>query len=491
MNPEVKELIIDHRAPLQEALVRIDRNGIGFLMVVDAEGKLFGVMTDGDIRRSFLRGVTLEDPVDQATVRDCVSLPVSATSDEIGSVLNEEIAWIALVDEAGRPVDYTGRARRRHLPVMEPFLNGREEDYVLECIRSGWISSQGRFVAQFERMMADYHGVEYALAVSSGTTALHLALVALGVGPGDEVIVPDFTFAATAATVVYAGAVPVFVDVNLDDWTLDVEAFEAAIGPATKAVIPVHLYGHPCRMDRVMEIAAAHELKVIEDCAEAFGAKQGGSLVGGFGDAACYSFFGNKVLTTGEGGVVLFRNRKDYERAGILRDHGMDPGRRYWHLEPGFNYRMTNLQAAVGVAQMERVDEILAHKAALAKEYDQALADLPGVIMPPRRNWAEPVCWLYTIRLLEEISIGRDEMIRRMITNGIETKPAFYPLHSMPAFKAYFMGGDFPAATTLSAQCISLPSAVKLSPDDVAQVAQILSDSIRLQDAVNSMRKER
>ena len=488
MNLPVEKLIIGHTVPLREALVRINENALNFLIVVDDQGRLFGVMTDGDIRRSILEEVTLDHAVGLVAKRDCVSLPVSAGSDEIGKVLSERIAWIPLLDEEGRPVDYTGLARRRHYPVMEPFLSGREEDYVLECIRTGWISSQGRFVAQFEGMMADYHGVEHALAVCNGTIALHLALVTLGVGPGDEVIVPDFTFAATAAAVVHTGARPVLADVTLEDWTLDVDAFKAAIGPNTKAVIPVHLYGHPCRMDRIMEIARANNLKVIEDCAEALGSEQGGRLVGTFGDAACYSFFGNKVLTTGEGGMILFSNQRDYERARMLRDHGMDPGRRYWHLEPGFNYRMTNLQAAVGVAQLERAEEILFRKEALAQEYDRALSDLPGILPPPRRDWARPVCWLYTIRLSEEVAGVRDEIITDLLSNGIETRPTFYPIHRMPAFSGFSGHGNYPNSDTLSNQGLSLPSAVTLSPEDVVRVVQGLRDSIRFRKVFNTIK---
>ena len=486
-NLPVEKLIINQDRPLREALVRIDGNGLGFLMVVGPEGKLAGVMTDGDVRRSLLKGATLDDPVGPATVTDCVTMPFSASTEDIGAALSERIAWIPLLDDTGRPVDYTGLARRRHFPVMEPFLNGREEDYVVECIRSGWISSQGRFVVQFEKMVAQYHDVEHALAVCNGTTALHLALVSLNVGPGDEVIVPDFTFAATAAAVVHAGARPVFVDVDSESWTISPAAVEEAITPSTKAIIPVHLYGHPCRMDRIMEIAKYHGLLVIEDCAEAFGAKQGGRLVGRFGDAACYSFFGNKVLTTGEGGLILFRDASVYDRARMLRDHGMDQGRKYWHLEPGFNYRMTNLQAAVGVAQLERVDEILNRKAALARMYDQALQDIPGIIVPPRAEWADPVCWLYTVKLTDDIHLDRNDLIERMLLNGIETRPAFYPLHAMPAYERFDRGGRFPATTMLSRCCMSLPSAVKLTSDEVAQVADALASAVRLREVCNSM----
>jgi perosamine synthetase len=320
-------------------------------------------------------------------------------------------------------------------------------------------------------MMAEFHSVPHALAVSNGTVALHWALISLGIGPGDEVIVPDLTFAATANAVLHAGATPLFVDVDPETWNIDIGAVEGALTKRTRAVMPVHLYGHPCEMDSLMALARQRNLLVIEDCAEALGARFKGQLVGGFGDAACYSFFGNKTLTTGEGGIILFRGTSVYDRARMLRDHGMSKERRYWHLEVGYNYRLSNLQAAIGVAQMERAESILARKRAVARQYNGALAVVPGIGLPPCASWADPVYWLYTIRLADDLGITRDDLANRLLLNGIETRPVFYPLHQMPPFKKFSGVAGFPVTDRLSRTGLSLPSAVTLRDEDIDGVA--------------------
>jgi perosamine synthetase len=288
------------------------------------------------------------------------------------------------------------------------------------------------------------------------------------------VIVPDFTFAATASSVRHAAATPVLVDVSEETWTLDLAATERAITPKTRAIIPVHLYGHPCEMAPLMALAQAHGLFVIEDVAEAFGAYANGQLVGTFGDAACFSFYGNKTLTTGEGGMLLTRDAAVAERAALLRDHGMSKERRYWHVEVGFNYRLTNLQAAVGVAQMERVDDVLARKQALAARYGEALAQIAGLELPPSAPWAAPVCWLYTVRVLETLGLARDDLAARLLQRGIETRPTFLPLHRMPAFAEFTGERNFPVTDMLAASGLSLPSAATLDERDVDAVVDAI-----------------
>ncbi|MEW5984345.1 MAG: aminotransferase class I/II-fold pyridoxal phosphate-dependent enzyme [Acidobacteriota bacterium] len=467
---EIGDLLVRCGCRLTVALERLDRTGLGFVLVVDDQGVLRGTLTDGDVRRALLRGASLKSPVDEVMHRDCITLPVDAPSERISATIRGLIHFVPLVNARGQPVDYATRGRHRRVPVLEPLLDGNEAAYVQECIESGWVSSQGRFVREFERMIAAFHGVEHALAVANGTVALHLALVSLGIGPGDEVIVPDLTFAATASAVVHCGATPVFVDVEPDTWTIGARAIERALTDRTRAVVPVHLYGHPCDMDEILELAGRFDLVVVEDAAEAFGARVRGRLVGSLGDAACHSFFGNKTLTTGEGGAVLFRDRAPYERAQMLRDHGMSRERRYWHLEPGFNYRLTNLQAAVGVAQLERVETILGYKSRVALRYDRQLSRVDGISLPPRAEWAAPSYWLYTIRLTEAAGLSRDALADRLVLNGIETRPAFSPLHAMPAFARY--GGDeFPVSELISQTGLSLPSAVTLQEEDVDEIA--------------------
>jgi len=456
---------------IRDALMPLDRGGRGFLMVVDEGGVLVGVVTDGDIRRAMLRGATPADSIAQAMREDFVSLPVEAATSAISHALSDSIEFVPLIDEAGRPVDYASHRHHRRFPVAEPLLDGNEAEYLLECVRTGWVSSQGPFVSAFEESVRAFHDMPFALAVSNGTAALHLALESFGIGPGDEVIVPDFTFAATATTVLHAGAAPVFVDVDPETWTMDVDGVRAALSERTRAIVPVHIYGHPCDMDPLVELAREHGVRVVEDVAEAFGARCRGSLVGTFGDAACFSFYGNKTVTTGEGGMILFRDGAAYERAAMLRDHGMSPERRYWHLEAGFNYRLTNMQAAVGTAQMERVDSILERKRVLAETYDRELRHVSGVVLPPRAPWAEPVCWLYTIRIDEGVlGLTRDDLAGRLLVNGIDTRPVFPPLHRMPPFER-FAKGPYPVTESLSESGLTLPSAVTLDAGDIESIA--------------------
>lgn len=480
LSPSVSDLVVPVTASLREALAPLDRGGLGFLMVVDESGKLVGVLTDGDIRRAMLRGAGPDGPVAAATRSDYVSLPIDATDAQITAALDERIAFVPLVDRDGRPADYAGYGRHRRFPVAEPLLDGNEAEYLLECVRTGWVSSQGPFVAAFENAVRSFHDMPHALAVSNGTAALHLALESLGIGPGDEVIVPDFTFAATATTVLHARATPVFVDVDPDTWTMDVANVRDALTERTRAIVPVHIYGHPCDMEPLVELAHEHGIAVVEDVAEAFGARVRGRLVGTFGDAACFSFYGNKTVTTGEGGMILFREDAGFERAAMLRDHGMSKDRRYWHLEAGFNYRLTNLQAAVGTAQMERVDSILERKRALAAAYDAALARVPGIGLPPRAPWADPVCWLYTIRVDENVlGLTRDELGERLLLNGIETRPVFPPLHGMPPF-ARFAGEGYPVTEAVSESGLTLPSAVTLDAEDIESIAESIAAIARV-----------
>ncbi len=468
--PSIQELTVFEHDALRVGLEALDRTGSGFLVAVDSEGKLVGVLTDGDIRRALLKGTAIDQPVAVAMQRRYTALPIDADPKMINAVLDRKITFVPLIDADGRPADYASAGRHRRYPVMEPVLDGNEMRYVQECITTGWISSQGRFVTLFESMLAEFHGVPHALAVSNGTVALHLALVSLGIGPGDEVIVPDLTFAATANVVLYTGATPVFVDAEASSWNMDPALVEAAITPRTKAIMPVHLYGNPCDMDALCDIARRHGLRLVEDAAESLGARWNGLLTGAFGDAGCFSFFGNKTLTTGEGGVILFRDTAIYERARMLRDHGMSKQRRYWHLEVGYNYRLTNLQAAVGVAQLERANHILERKRNVARLYRERLEGTSGITLPPAEDHADPIYWLFTILIGPDAGITRDDLAERLLRNGIETRPVFFPMHEMPPYMSYTEGVSFPVSESISRMGLSLPSAVTLGEDDIENV---------------------
>jgi len=357
------------------------------------------------------------------------------------------------------------------IPVAEPELGEKEQEYVVDCIKSGWISSKGRYVEDFENGFANYCGCGYGVSTSNGTAALHLALSALGVGRGDEVIVPTFTFISTVNAVSYTGAKPVFVDAHPDYWCIDPESIEEKITDKTKAIIPVHLYGHPCDMDPIMELAEKHNLKIIEDAAEAHGAEYNGRKVGSFGIVNCFSFYGNKIITTGEGGMCLTDDVKLAEKMRSLRAHGMDPYRKYWYSHIGFNYRMTNLQAAVGLAQLSRLDEFVEIKRKNAALYNKLLKDVPGITTPAEKKWAKNVYWMYSILLDEDFSSTRDALMEKLLDAGIETRPLFYPVHEMPPYKNC---GSYPISEEISKRGVSLPSSVKLRDEEIKEIVDTI-----------------
>ncbi len=352
-------------------------------------------------------------------------------------------------------------------PVYRPYLSGRERDLVLDCIDSTWISSKGKYVGEFEKRFADFIGVTHAISVCNGTVALHLALVALGVGPGDEVLVPTFTYIASANAVTYTGAKVVFVDCEADYWQIDVEDAERKITAQTKAIMPVHLYGHACDMDAIMDLSKKYSLLVIEDCAEAIGTRVGERLVGTFGDISAFSFFGNKTITTGEGGMVVTNNESYAKLAERLRGQGLAKGREYWHDILGYNYRMTNICAAIGCAQMVGIEEVLDKKQQIAAWYSEFLKDLPVKLHATKLGTFHSY-WMVSI-LTENAEDAR--LLRSCLKNaGIETRPLFYPNHQMEMYQQ--SSECFPVADDISARGMNLPSYPDLSRDDVANICQ-------------------
>ena len=469
MKERIEAMSLSPRCTIREAMRAIDRGGVRLALLVEPDTKRFvGLVTDGDIRRALLNGHGLESPVSSVPRPEPKTAHVGMAADQVAALFSEPVLVVPLLNDDREVVDLAMLDRRVHLPVAEPFLGEKELLYVTEAVLTGWISSAGKFVAQFEEMFAEFCGSRYAIATSSGTTALHLALLALDIGPGDEVIVPTLTFIGTANAVTYTGARPVFVDSEAESWNIDPDQIEKAITLRTKAIVPVHLYGHPANMDRILEIAAHHGLAVIEDAAEAHGARYKGRRVGSIGDIGTFSFYGNKIITTGEGGMITTNRADLVESIRILRDHGMSRERRYWHPVLGYNYRLTNLQAAVGVAQMEKADAILSAKRRIAQTYNEALREVPGIILPPEAPWAYNVYWLYSI-LVDAGVCGatRDDLITRLKEQGVETRPLFLPLHTQPIYNS---GERLPVAESLAATGLSLPSAVGMRLEDVARV---------------------
>lgn len=378
------------------------------------------------------------------------------------------------------PQELSGRKDRKmeRISIASPILNGNEKKYVDECIDTGWISANGRFINEFEACFAEFCGTRYALACCNGTVTLHLALKALGIGPGDEVIMPTLTYIATANAVKYCGADPVFVDSEPGTWNIDPLAIEEKVTESTKAIIPVHLYGLPCNMDAIREIAEKHGLAVVEDAAEAHGARWRGEPVGSMGAIGSFSFFGNKIITCGEGGMLTTNDEKLYNQMKLLRSQGVDPNRRYWHTTIAYNYRMTNLQAAVGLAQLENVAWHLEQRRRVAGLYQKYLPVLDGMVSVQEiPEGAEHVYWMNSVLLKESVSVGRDAVMAKMENAGIEMRPLFYPMHAMPPYED--KNAHFPVAESLSARGINLPSHGLLTEEQVRYIVNNLRQAVQ------------
>ncbi|MBK8571587.1 MAG: DegT/DnrJ/EryC1/StrS family aminotransferase [Geothrix sp.] len=361
-----------------------------------------------------------------------------------------------------------------HLPVAQPDLGGNELAYVSQAIQEGWISSTGRFLTRFEADFARFCGTRHALACANGTVAIHLLLLGLGIGPGDEVIVPAFTYVASANAVTYTGARPVLVDSEPVTWNIDANKVEAAITPRTKAIMAVHLYGHPAPMTALLDIGRRHGILVIEDAAEAHGAKVEGKTVGGLGLAATFSFYGNKILTTGEGGMVTTNDDELAARMRQFRGQGMDPERRYWFPIVGYNYRMTNLAAALGCAQLERAGGLIAHRLRIARGYHDRLAphaDRLGLQLASEAPWASSVHWLSCIRVP---AAKRDSLMAFLAEHQIETRPFFPPMHRLPMYSdpSFRQGRPLPVAEELGDTGINLPTYTALGEADLDRICQ-------------------
>jgi perosamine synthetase len=365
------------------------------------------------------------------------------------------------------------------IPVASPSLGGNESRYVNECLETTWISSVGPFVDRFEEEFAAFCRVPHAISCANGTVALHLALLGLDIGPGDEVLTPSLTYVATANAIRYCGATPVFVDSHPSDWNLDPDDLVRKITPRTRAIIAVHLYGRPAPMDEIRAIARRHHLKVVEDAAEAHGARYRGAPVGSLGDVATFSFYGNKILTTGEGGMVTTRNPVLAARIRQLKGQGQDPQRRYWFPMVGYNYRLTNIQAAIGVAQLEKVEAYLAARDAIAGWYRAELNRLPEVDLGPVRAYERSVCWLFSVCLKIGRAGARDEVMAGMRTAGVDTRPFFYPVHTLPPYRPTHPP-DCPVAESLGARGMNLPTWVGMTQQHVRRVCRALGEAVAM-----------
>lgn len=365
----------------------------------------------------------------------------------------------------------------RTVPVNEPLLDGNERKYLVECIDSGWISSEGPCVMQFEEKFSRRVGRKHGIAVCNGSAALDAAVTALGIGPGDEVILPAFTIISCAAAIVRAGAMPVLVDCDAQTWNMDVCRIQERITPRTKAIMVVHIYGLPVDMDPILAVAGSHGLSVIEDAAEAHGQTYKGKPCGSFGEMSTFSFYPNKHVTTGEGGMILTDDDALSNRCRSLRNLCFGSDKRFVHEELGWNMRMSNLQAAVGVAQLERLDEFMARKRRMGTRYTMLLGDITCLELPPAKtDYAENVYWVYGVVLKEDVPFDAVEAMRRLAEHGIGTRPFFWPMHEQPVFRkmGYFAGEAHPVSERIARRGFYIPSGLALTDNQMDRVADVM-----------------
>jgi perosamine synthetase len=356
------------------------------------------------------------------------------------------------------------------IPIFEPYFTGNEKKYLTDCIDTTWISSQGEYISKFEKALANFHGMNHAVVTSNCTTALHLSLKALRIGPGDEVICPDLTFIAPANMVVLSGAKLVLVDIHPETLTLDPKILEEKINQNTKAIIVVHQFGHAAHMDEIMSLAKKYNLKIIEDNAESIGARYKGKLLGTIGDVSTNSFFGNKILTTGEGGAVLTNDENTAIISRELRDHGMSHKQKYRHIDLGYNYRMTNMQAAIGLAQMEKIDEILELRNQQMYFYYKILVNVDGIRLRKYADWCDPVHWMLTIILDDKYD--RTKFIEYMKGKQIDCRQMINPVHDADHFKSNYIDADFYHSVSISKQSVHLPSGLGLTNEQINRIVE-------------------
>ena len=462
----------------------INKNRQGIIFVINKKKKLVGSISDGDLRRYFIKKGKLPNIISfesEIVNKRPFFLNIETDIKEILKYLrpnaikpNLLLKCIPLLDKNKNIVDIATVEKPRNFPIAGPDVGPEEYNNVLQAIDSGWISSKGPFIEIFEKKFSELLKGGYSVATTSGTTALQLGMSTLGISINDEVIVPSFTFAGSINAIINCGAKPVICDVEMDTWTISLKCLKKLVTKKTKAVMIVHIYGQPCKIDEVKKFCKLNKILLIEDCAEALGASYKNRLVGLDGDCSCFSFFANKTITTGEGGMVVFKNKKIADKAMILRNHGMSPNKNYWHEEVGFNYRMTNIQAAIGVAQLKRVKYLIYQKKKIFENYDNFFKNDKNITLLPKNKWSVNSYWLYTIILKNQ---NREKVLLKLQNRGIDVRRTFYPLSIMPPYKKY---AKFKCKVSeyLGLNGISLPSS-NITFKEQKYIANILKEEIK------------
>ena len=464
INNKLKNITIDEKSTIEKALKKIKLNGQGTCFVTDKRNKIIGIVTDGDIRKLILRKVSIKTQIKKYFNNNFFSMPSETEGHEARNKLKKGRKIIPLVNKQGILTDYVSLTKNKEIPLVKPDLNGNEKNYLIDCINSTFVSSKGKYISLFEKKFRNYYKANYSLAVSSCTAGLTLALSSLKLNKTDEVIVPNVTFVSPINSIIHNYARPVLCDVNEKNFTIDLNSLKKLINKKTKAIICVHIYGHPCDMDEIQKLIKNKGIFLIEDCAEAIGTKYKNKKIGSFGDCSVFSFFGNKTLTTGEGGMILFKKKENYLRCLNLRDHGMDTKKKYWHDNVGYNFRMTNMQAALGVAQMEKINLLIKTKIDIAKTYNKYLKNFEKIVIPKTEKWASHSFWLYNIIIKDGNEKGRDNLIFKLSQAGIEARPMFYPASDMKIYSKFKKDINY---SKISYKGLSLPSYIGLSNEEI------------------------
>ena len=479
----INNFIITLPAKIEKILEKINLNKNGLVFIVDKNKKLIGSVSDGDIRRSILSGYDIKKTIlDKSKIVNTKTFFLNYKTD-IKTILyhlqnkrnNIKYKCIPLVDNNRIIKDISTIENLRKYPIANLDLGDQEFSKAFDAIKSGWISSKGSYVDQFEKAFSKYLGGGYSVTTSSGATALELALKTFGIGKGDEVILPNFSFAASINSVINVGATPVVVDVEANTWTIDIEKIKKKISKKTKAIMPVHIYGQPCKLDEINKIAKLKKIYVIEDAAEALGGFYKGKKIGLGGDCACFSFYANKIITTGEGGMAVFRKKKNSETASLIKNHGMSSKVFYYHTITGSNFRMTNPQAAIGLAQLNRINEFYKERKKIFDYYNKNLNKFNFIEFLPKNNWSKNSLWLYTIIIKDLKKKYRDILIKKLLAKGIETRPGFVSFNQMNIYKKYCKG-SFTVSKKISDQSISLPTTKINYSDQDYIISQLLNE---------------
>ena len=478
----------DYNNKISDVLSKINKNELGICFILK-KGVLKGICTDGDIRRSLLKGYKLNSPVKKILSKKYVCLDYRSSIDLIQKKISDVIKIIPLVDENKKLVDYVSYNRFRSIPQYEPDLKGNELIYLNDCIKTGWISSRGKYVNQFEDKFKNFIRAKYSLSTSSCTTALHLALKTLGIKKGDEVIVPNYTFVSPINSVIHSGAKPVIADIETRNLCMSLNSIKKKITKRTKAIIIVHTYGHAAEIDKITKYAKKNKILLIEDCAEALGTYFKKKHVGIFGDCSCFSFYGNKTISTVEGGMLIFKDKSNFLKAKQLRDHGMSSKTKYWYEQIGFNYRLTNIQAAIGIAQLEKLDIFLNKKQWIAKNYFKNLKDIKHIQLPLIEPKTINSYWLFYFIVKKKYINHRNKIVNYLLKKGIEARSGFFRFDQMKLYKSYSKG-SFPNSKFISDTIITLPSFPALKENEIRKICHEIKKYFKTYNGVEKTSKD-